>query len=317
MATNAAEVRKLRTELESRFGRAIVPSVPQPREGRGGLAAGVGPLDRVFPEGVARGRLTLWAGEGTSGRTAALRSLVVGCCAAGGTVAVVDAGRTLDASFGCTAAGPVEGLWLVRPPAWVRSREGGWAAEALLRTGVFDLVVLDGCLPESSEAHRLRALARDRDAALVVSVGMEGERERRARTERARGYRTAASRPTSGSRRKALRLVASGEERPGRHDDWSRKRRHSSPWSCGHSPASPPLPPSLPFRPDVRLEFRRREGDRGLGRGGRFRSRGRLRLIKGSSSALREGERELELVHEPANRVYPGPRIPDRSSGGR
>jgi hypothetical protein len=253
MATHTAEVRKLRTELEDRFGRAILPAIPAPREAEG-FRVGVREVDRLLPEGVVRGELTLWVGEATSGRTAALRSLVRECCTGGGRAAVVDSGRTLDASFACTGAGPIEGLWVIRPPSLAAGEDAAWAAEALLRAGVFDLVVLDGSLPAATEAHRLRALAKERDAALLITAPLFSSPSR--------------------------------------------------------------LPTSLPFRPDVRLEFRSGSGERGLRRGGRFRRRGRLRLLKGSSSARPGGEREVELLHEPADRLCSSSPPPDRTAGG-
>lgn len=167
----SAELARLRAELEARFGSAILPAGgAMSGEARPGFGPGVLPLERMLPGGVPRGALSLWVGTGTSGRTAAVRALVERACVEGERVAVVDAGRALDASFGATAAGPLPGLWVVRPPEGGREREGAWAAEALLRAGVFALVVLDGCLPEQAEAHRLRALARERDAALLVSL---------------------------------------------------------------------------------------------------------------------------------------------------
>jgi hypothetical protein len=48
-----------------------------------------------------------------------------------------------------------------------------WVAEQLTRTGAFGLIVLDGCLPEPTAAHRLRSLAREHDAAVVISIGSD------------------------------------------------------------------------------------------------------------------------------------------------
>jgi hypothetical protein len=64
---------------------------------------------------------------------------------------------------------PDQGLWVVRPPDPAR---GGWCADVLLRSGAFPLVVLDGGPPLArASAVRLAALARERDAALVLSRG--------------------------------------------------------------------------------------------------------------------------------------------------
>jgi hypothetical protein len=237
--STAPELIRLRAELASRFGDAILPAgLPARREeARPGLRVGVQAIDALLPGGVPRGAVSLWVGEGTSGRTAALRSLVERAGGAGAVVGVVDAGRTLDASFGSG----VEGIWVARAPSG-REREGPWAAEALLRAGVFDLVVLDGWVPEAAQAHRLRALARERDAALVVS--------------------------------------AVGAGAPG-------------------------------WRADTRLEFRRGRGG-GMEPGGRFRGRS---VLRGERTDGRE--REVELVHDPADRLRPGAPSADRRPRAR
>lgn len=239
-AERATELSQLRERLEARFGRAILPvgGVQPAAEPVAGLPTGLHPLDRLLPGGVPRGALSLWTGETTSGRTAALRSLVERTCSAGAAVALVDASRTLDATFGCTPAGPLPGLWVARPPEG-RTGEGAWAAEALLRAGAFELVVLDGECPDHTQAHRLRGLARETDTALLVSVE---------------------SAPTHG------------------------------------------------WRADVRLGFRRVGTQAGgLEPGGRFRRR--VQLHGGGPG---RGEREVELVHTPANRLHPGPPAADR-----
>jgi hypothetical protein len=171
----AADLHRLRGELERRFGSAILPR-PGERtaEARPGFRTGVDALDALVPEGVSRGLLTLWTGEATSGRTAALRSTVLAACERGERVALVDAGATLDPAAWCGGGESPATLWVARPPAPGREAEGAWAAEALLRTGAFALVVLDGAPLEPPEAHRLRALARETDAALLVSGGREG-----------------------------------------------------------------------------------------------------------------------------------------------
>jgi RecA/RadA recombinase len=240
----AEDLIRLRAELEKRFGSAIRPlpgSAPE-RE-RPGFRTGVRALDQLLSGGVPRRALSLWTGEGTSGRTAAVRALVR-AAARRTRVALVDATRTLDPAAWCGEGGRSESaVWVARPPEAGRADEGAWVAEALLRTGAFGLVVLDGPPPDAAEAHRLRALARETDAALLVSTG-------------------AAS-------------------------------------------------PSPGWRADVRLEFRRAdEGGPGLATGGRFRRRSGVRLAKGSGAGA--GEREVELVHEPACLVRPAPFAPDR-----
>lgn len=171
----AVDLQLLRANLEKRFGEAIVPVPGQaPSRERPGFRTGVAALDALVPGGVPRRALTLWAGEATSGRTAALRVLVEAACRET-LVAVVDATRTLDPAAWCEADGhSAPGLWVARPPADGHVDEGAWVAETLLRTGAFGLVVLDGVAPAPVEAHRLRAIARETDAAVLVSVDGAG-----------------------------------------------------------------------------------------------------------------------------------------------
>lgn len=167
----APDLNRLRTELEKRFGSAIrpVPGTAPERE-RPGFRTGVRAIDQLLPAGVPRRAVTLWAGEATSGRTAAVRALVEAACGEA-LVAVVDATRTLDADGWCGADGrSAPGVWVARPPDAAHAAEGAWVAEQLLRTGAFGLVVLDGPPPDPTEAHRLRALARETDTALLVST---------------------------------------------------------------------------------------------------------------------------------------------------
>jgi hypothetical protein len=174
MGAPAYDLQQLRTRLEERFGRVILPfpgAAPEPERG---ISTGIEALDRLLPRGVPRGALTLWTGEPSCGRTAALRALVKRSCLAGREVAVVDASRTLTPAFACVGGEALPGLCVVRPPAGWKGGDGGWAAEALLRTGVFELVVLDGSLPPAVAALRLRALARESGAALVVAAQGRG-----------------------------------------------------------------------------------------------------------------------------------------------
>jgi hypothetical protein len=173
MGSAAERLDRVRGELEKRFGAAVRPlpgHAPGPGRG-GGFRAGVRALDRLAPNGVPRGAVTLWTGEGTAGRTAAIRALVERARLRA-LVALVDATRTLDAAAWCDGdGGSPTGVWVARPPNGSHEGEGAWVAEALLRTGAFGLVVLDGPAPDATAAHRLRALARETGAALLVSSG--------------------------------------------------------------------------------------------------------------------------------------------------
>jgi hypothetical protein len=239
----APDLRILRAALEKRFGSALVPAPGRaPDRAVPGFRTGIAAIDRLLPGGVPRRAVTHWAGEVTAGRTAALRRLVEAALRET-RVAVVDAALTLDAGDWCGADdGPLAGLWVARPPAAGRADEGAWAAEALLRSGAFGLVVLDGGVPVPAEVHRLRALARETDAAVLVST------------------------PAGG---------AAG------------------------------------WRADLRLEFRRVPRPApGLCPGARYRRPAAVRLEKGSGGE--NGEREMELVHEPPDRLRALAFAPDR-----
>lgn len=240
----ALDLSLLRARLENRFGGAIlpVPGTAPAREGAG-FRTGIAGIDALLPGGVPRRALTLWTGEATSGRTAAVRALVRSACRTA-RVALVDATATLDAAAWCGEDGrSAAGLWVARPPSGEQAGEGAWVAEALLRAGAFALVVLDGPPPEPVEAHRLRALARETDAALLVSAEGDGS-----------------------------------------------------------------------WKADVRLEFRRTGRGAGLVAGGRFRRPAAVNAGRGAG--LRAPEREVELVHEPEDRLHPDP-TPDRRPRAR
>jgi hypothetical protein len=167
----AIDISRLRAELEERFGAAAFPK-PHPAERPdGGFAFGVAPLDSLLPGGVPRGALSLWTGHhGSAGRAAALRAVAVQASTKGARVAVVDADRALEASAWCQGDGPLAGVWVVRAPRSGLGGEAAWVAEALLRSGACPLVAVHGGQVQAAEAHRLRAIARERDLALVISL---------------------------------------------------------------------------------------------------------------------------------------------------
>ncbi|MBU6367903.1 MAG: hypothetical protein KJT01_16940, partial [Gemmatimonadetes bacterium] len=146
-------------QLRARMAAVVAPpggSAPPWRTGVGGV-------DRLLGGGIPRGRLTQVVGPRGAGKSTLLRGVVAEVLRGGGWVAWVDAQRTL-------APGPWSALGarliVVRPPTPHRS---AWAADQLLRSGVFALVVLDGA-PALSRVQgvRLAQLARDRHLACVL-----------------------------------------------------------------------------------------------------------------------------------------------------
>lgn len=171
----ASAVHDLRQVLERRFGAAILPlpGTGSPRL-RPVLRTGLLPLDRLLGGGVPRGEISLWTGPAGSGRTALLHALVRNALAEQRRVGVIDAGRTLAASSWDADPAERDLLWIARAPDCAHTADGPWVAEAMLRAGIFDLVVLDGAEPDGPAAHRLRLLAEDRDAALLISTPQAG-----------------------------------------------------------------------------------------------------------------------------------------------
>jgi hypothetical protein len=203
--------------LRQQLAAVVAPErLPAP-----GLPTGIPALDPLLlAGGLPRGKLTELVGVAGSGRTTVLRRLVAATIAQGATVAIVDASATLDArdwvpaalarvippalvrAGGAAAWGmprEAQRLVVVRPPEPAR---GAWCADVLLRSGAFALVVLDGA-PAMTRAIavRLMGLARERDAAFVVS-GPPGQATQlggavRLRVERVRADVLAARRGAS------------------------------------------------------------------------------------------------------------------------
>jgi hypothetical protein len=126
------------------------------------VATGIGALDRVLPNGgLPRGRLSVWAPQG--GATAILRASCHSVVANGERSAWVDGDNTVAGAFWLDD----HGLYLVRPKSRIHALR---AAEELLRSGGFSLLVLAGAEPQGTETVRLTRAAREGGAALI-SIG--------------------------------------------------------------------------------------------------------------------------------------------------
>jgi hypothetical protein len=122
------------------------------------VATGIAQLDAALPNGgLPRGRLSVWAPRG--GVTAILRATCHALVANGERAAWVDGDATIAGAFW------QDGPYLVRP----KTRTHGLrAAEELLRSGGFSLLVLAGCDPQGTETVRLTRAAREGGAAFVA-----------------------------------------------------------------------------------------------------------------------------------------------------
>mgnify|MGYP003693778351 CR=1 FL=1 len=126
------------------------------------VATGIGALDQVLPNGgLPRGRLSVWAPQG--GATAILRATCYSIVARRRAVGV-DRRRQ---HRGRRVLERRDGLYLVRPKSRLHALR---AAEELLRSGGFSLLVLAGTEPQGTEIVRLTRASREGGAALVTSA---------------------------------------------------------------------------------------------------------------------------------------------------
>ena len=158
MPTSVAALRAL---IQQRFPDATpLPLVGQPDSARTAeqVATGIPPLDHILPNGgLPRGRLSVWAPQG--GATAILRAACHATVAAGERAAWVDGDNTVAGAFWN------DGPYLVRPQSRLHALR---AAEELLRSGGFSLLILAGAEPQGTETVRLTRAAREGGAALVT-----------------------------------------------------------------------------------------------------------------------------------------------------
>jgi hypothetical protein len=155
-------VAALRQELEARFPSAR----PLARPHHGVLPCGIDLIDELLPGGLPRGALSVLAGPPSSGKAALAARWLAALSARGRTMAWVS--DPLPPAAGLAR----QGVDLSRLLA-VRGRGQGAriATEALLESGVFDLLVLDDELSEDASATwpRLqRAAAGSRQSLLVL-----------------------------------------------------------------------------------------------------------------------------------------------------
>ncbi|MFO7259805.1 MAG: hypothetical protein DIU52_001535 [bacterium] len=154
----AVPLQELRRLLEGRFPDAV----PVTYRTAGAVATGLGELDRVLPGGgLPRGRLAAWVPGG--GATAVLQAACLEAVRRGERAAWVDGAGMVAGEF--WRVGPL----LVRPAVGEgRGRAALAAAEELLRSGGFALVVVSGVEAVGTEAVRLARAAREGGSALVM-----------------------------------------------------------------------------------------------------------------------------------------------------
>lgn len=153
----SADVAALRNVLDQRFPDAT----PITRRTAEPVGTGIHTLDEILPGGgLPRGRLCAWLPRG--GATALLRGACLAACAGGERSAWIDGSLTVDGSSW------TDGPLLVRPRSRIHALR---AAEDLLRSGGFALLVLAGAEPEGTENVRLSRAAREGGGAFVALTG--------------------------------------------------------------------------------------------------------------------------------------------------
>lgn len=154
MAANS--VAALRALIQQRFPDATPLTGESQTAQR--VASGIEALDQVLPHGgFPRGRLSAWAPFG--GVTAILRAACQTVVANGERSAWIDSQRSIAGAFWD------DGPYLVRPSSRLHALR---AAEELLRSGGFALLVLANADPSGTELVRLTRAAREGGTALVA-----------------------------------------------------------------------------------------------------------------------------------------------------
>ena len=164
-----ASVTALRALIEQRFPDAA--PLTGGAHATDGVATGIAALDRILPNhGLPRGRLSVWAPLGAA--NAILRAACHAVVAAGERAAWIDTDNTIAGAFWQRATEPpsrraaeADNLYLVRPSSRLDAFR---AADELLRSGGFSLLVLTGAEPRGTETVRLTRAAREGGAALVA-----------------------------------------------------------------------------------------------------------------------------------------------------
>lgn len=186
MSTRGTTVSVLKEQLEQLFpGKWLIPGVAQKRN----LITGIAAIDVGVARGLARRRVTEWTGAASSGKTTVLRAAVANWCAQGLNVVYIDtSGRLVAADWayvedghsGAVPSGTVPRsakgkgkFWVVRNLFGLKQDEDAiWAAEQLIRSNIFDVVVLEtvrqASLNSRVYARLQRALDRTKSSLIII-----------------------------------------------------------------------------------------------------------------------------------------------------
>lgn len=139
------------------------------------ISTGFTEIDQGLINGLNRKRITEWLGSVSSGKTTFLRKLVSTWCSAGLNVAYIDIeSRLFAGDWAFLTEEEYKGrFWAIRLNN--RSQDAIWAAEQLIRSHAFDVVVLDLAVDKTTAhnqsrhyARLQRALDKSRTALLIL-----------------------------------------------------------------------------------------------------------------------------------------------------
>jgi hypothetical protein len=167
--SNKSSVAALREQLETMFPGKLFTQTDWHRC----VLTGLPSIDRGITHGLMRRRIAEWVGSESSGKTTVLRSIVSNWCAAGFHVVYIDAlSRLIAADWAFVDKFPINKqgkFWVVRN---LREADILWATEQLVRSGIFDVVILEidkpGGLNSRAYARLQRALDRSKTALVLV-----------------------------------------------------------------------------------------------------------------------------------------------------
>jgi len=172
-----AQVATLKQHLEQLFPGKWLSG----KERQQTLLTGITEIDRNLNRGLARQRITEWTGPASSGKSTLLRAAIANWCASGFRVAYVDTeGKLMAADWALS-----EKFWVVRleglykgeqtPKGKERAQNALWSADQLLRSNIFDVIVLDlgeiNHLSSRIYARLQHSLGRSKAALLIVRDG--------------------------------------------------------------------------------------------------------------------------------------------------
>jgi len=143
-------------QIEKQFGRgALMRLGDKPLEQIRGISTGILSLDLALGgAGVPRGRIVEIYGPESSGKTTLCLSVIANAQRGGGLAAFIDAEHALDPSYAQKLGVDTDNLYISQPDSGEQALE---IAEVLIRSGAFDVVVIDSV------------------AALVPRAELEGE----------------------------------------------------------------------------------------------------------------------------------------------